>query len=126
MSKFIWPSNTTPISFNLKKNTKTVSLTHLYSYLKATCFGSHIYHHHYRRQRDKFHLSYHFITFQIKNENVWLIVKCGRKPTRCNSQMFIINTFSTCFGHHYAHLQETKDRVLLHVVCCAGSAGCGW
>jgi len=48
------------------------------------------------------------------------------KPTRCNNQMFIINTFSTCFGHHYAHLQENKDRVLLHVVCCAASTGCGW
>ena len=46
-----------------------------------------------------------------------------RKPTRCNNQMFIINTVSTCFGHHYAHLQENKDRVLLHVVYCAG---CGW
>jgi len=31
--------------------------------------------------------------------------------------MFIINTVSTCFVHHYAHLQENKDRVLLHVVC---------
>ena len=38
--------------------------------------------------------------------------------------MFIINTVSTCFGHQYAHLQENKDRVLLHVVCCAGSAEC--
>jgi len=25
--------------------------------------------------------------------------------------MFIINTFSTCFGQHYAHLQETKTCV---------------
>jgi len=25
--------------------------------------------------------------------------------------MFIINTFSTCFGHHYAHLQEIKTCV---------------
>jgi len=25
--------------------------------------------------------------------------------------MFIINTVSTCFGHHYAHLQETKTYV---------------
>ena len=33
---------------------------------------------------------------------------------------------STCFGHHYAHLQENKDHVLLHVVYCAGSDGCGW
>ena len=24
---------------------------------------------------------------------------------------FIINTFSTCFGHHYAHLQENKTYV---------------
>jgi len=25
--------------------------------------------------------------------------------------MFIINTFSTCFGHHYVHLQENKTCV---------------
>ena len=25
--------------------------------------------------------------------------------------MFIITCVSTCFGHHYAHLQENKDRV---------------
>jgi len=35
--------------------------------------------------------------------------------------MFIINTFSTCFGHHYAHLQETKmcvaARGVLHTTC---------
>jgi hypothetical protein len=29
---------------------------------------------------------------------------------------------STCFGHDYAHLQESKARVLLHTVYCAGSA----
>ena len=57
---------------------------------------------------------------------IFRFVEWERKPTRCNNQMFIISTVSTCFGHHYAHLQENKDRVLLHVVCCAGSAGCGW
>ena len=36
------------------------------------------------------------------------------------------NSASTCFEHHYAHLQENKFRVLLHMVYCAGSAGCGW
>ena len=36
--------------------------------------------------------------------------------------LFCVNMF----GHHYAHLQEIKDRVLLHTVYCAGSAGCGW
>ena len=25
--------------------------------------------------------------------------------------MFIITSVSTCFGHHYAHLQENKGRV---------------
>ena len=28
--------------------------------------------------------------------------------------MFIINNFSTCFGHHYAHLQENK----MYVTAC--------
>jgi len=38
-------------------------------------------------------------------------------------QMFIVNfirllstTVSTCFGHHYAHHQENKNHVLLHMV----------
>ena len=38
----------------------------------------------------------------------------------------LLTSVSACFGHHYAHLQENKDRVLLHTVYCAGSAGCGW
>jgi len=32
--------------------------------------------------------------------------------------MFIINTFSTCLGHHYAHLQETKTCVTARGVLC--------
>jgi len=32
--------------------------------------------------------------------------------------MFITNTFSTCFGHHYAHLQETKTCVTARGVLC--------
>jgi len=30
--------------------------------------------------------------------------------------MFIFNNFSTCFGHHYAHLQENKPYVTACVV----------
>jgi len=48
-------------------------------------------------------------------------------------QMFIIKfrcllstSNSPFFGHHYAHHQEYKDRVLLRMVFCAGSARCGW
>ena len=31
-------------------------------------------------------------------------------------QIFIFNNFSTCFGHHYAHLQENKTYVTACVV----------
>ena len=49
------------------------------------------------------------------------------KTNKMQQSDVLLSTFvSTCFGHHYAHLQENKDRVLLHVVYCAGSAGCGW
>ena len=30
--------------------------------------------------------------------------------------MFIFNNFSTCFGHHYAHIQENKTYVTACVV----------
>jgi hypothetical protein len=30
----------------------------------------------------------------------------------------LLTSVSTCFGQHYA--------LLLHMVCCSGSAGCGW
>ena len=49
---------------------------------------------------------------------MWLVVVVGRCVVGCEH--------STCFGHHCAHLQENKDRVLLHMVYCSGSAGCGW
>jgi len=38
----------------------------------------------------------------------------------------LLTSISTCFGHHYAHLQEKKKALLLHLVRCSGSAGCGW
>ena len=40
--------------------------------------------------------------------------------------MFIINFCLNMFRASYAPLQENKDRVLLHLVFCSGSAGCGW
>jgi len=36
----------------------------------------------------------------------------------------LLTYVSTCFGHHYAHLQENKGPVTA-LVCCSGSAGCG-
>jgi len=50
---------------------------------------------------------------------MWLVAVVGRCVVGCEQ-------CSTCFGHHYAHLQENKDRVTAHTVYCSGSAGCGW
>jgi len=58
---------------------------------------------------------------QVPNE--YLNMREDRIPTRCNYsdvycklQILLSTTVSTCFGHHYAHHQENKDRVLLHMV----------
>ena len=37
--------------------------------------------------------------------------------------MFIFNNFSTCFGHHYAHLQENKTYVTACVVLRCNKRG---
>jgi len=49
-----------------------------------------------------------------------------KNPQDAALRCLLLTSVSTCFGHQYAHLQENKDRVLLHMVYCAGSAGCGW
>ena len=40
----------------------------------------------------------------------------------------LLTSVSTCFGHHYALLQENKDLCVTAygIGYCAGSAGCGW
>ena len=53
-------------------------------------------------------------------------MKREKKPKNATIRCILSTSVSTCFGHHYAHLQEIKDRVLLHTVYSAGSAGCGW
>ena len=55
-----------------------------------------------------------------------LSVKREKTNKMQQSDVYYQTSVSTCFGHHYAHIQENKDRVLLHVVCCTGSTGCGW
>jgi hypothetical protein len=37
----------------------------------------------------------------------------------------LLTYVSTCFEHHYAHLQENKGPVTAFGVL-SGSAGCGW
>jgi hypothetical protein len=57
-----------------------------------------------------------------------LLAKCEERENQQDATIrcLLSTSISTCFGHHYAHLQEIKDRVLLHMVYCAGSAECGW
>ena len=45
----------------------------------------------------------------------FLNVKRQKKTQQDATIRFLLSTsVSTCFGHHYAHIQENKDRVLLH------------
>ena len=36
----------------------------------------------------------------------------------------LLTSVSSCFVNHYAHFRRSK--ALLHLLCCSGSAGCGW
>ena len=45
---------------------------------------------------------------------MWLVAVVGRCVVGCGH--LLLTTLSTCFGHHYAHHQENKDPVLLHMV----------
>ena len=38
----------------------------------------------------------------------------------------LLTSVSTCFGHHYAHLQENKGPVAAFGVYWPGFVGCGW
>ena len=38
----------------------------------------------------------------------------------------LLTSVSTCFGHHYAHLQENKGPVTAFCVYWSGFVGCGW
>ena len=53
-------------------------------------------------------------------------VKREKNQQDATIRCLLSTSVSTCFGHHYAHLQENKDRVLLQMVYRAGSAACGW
>ena len=57
---------------------------------------------------------------------VWRERERGKNQQDATIGCLLSTSVSACSGHHYAHLQENKDRMLLHTVYCADSAGCGW
>ena len=58
----------------------------------------------------------------------WNGLKCEERENLQDATIrcLLSTSVSACFGHPYAHLQEIKDRALLHTVYRAGSAGCDW
>jgi len=52
-----------------------------------------------------------------KNESL----ECEERENQQDATIrcLLSTSVSTSFGHHYAHFQENKDRVLLHMVYCA-------
>ena len=64
------------------------------------------------------------------NDRASLISKYNRnQPDATNSDLFVINSISTCFGHLYAHHQEIRLRSTAYscLSCCsccdAGESG---
>jgi len=47
-----------------------------------------------------------------------LSVKKEKNQQDATIRCLLLTSVSTCFGHHYAHLQENKDHVLLHMWYC--------
>ena len=84
----------------------------------STCFG----HHYAHLQEKKGSVTPFGVLFWFCW--MWLVAVVGRCLVGCEHCEGFCSV-STCFGHHYAHLQEKKT-MLLHLVCCSGSAGCGW
>ena len=60
--------------------------------------------------------------FRCSSNILMKSVKREKKPTRCNNQVFIVNF---CINIIMPIFRRTKT-VLLHLVYCSGSAGCGW
>jgi len=48
--------------------------------------------------------------------NEMYLVRRERKPTRSTIRCLLSTSVWACFGHHYAHLQENKDRVTAYGV----------
>jgi len=58
-----------------------------------------------------------------ENQNIHFYLKREKNQQDATIKRLLSTPVSTCFGHHYAHLQENKDRVLLHTVYCAVTSG---
>ena len=96
-----------------RENQQDATIRRLLLTSVSTCFGQHNAH----LQENKGPVTAFGVLFWFCW--MWLVAVVGRCVVGYE------HSVSTCFGHHYAHLQETKA-LLLHLVCCSGSAGCGW
>ena len=89
----------------------------------STCFG----HHYDHLQENKTYVTARGVLRWFCW--MWLVAVVGRCVVGCEHCAGYCSTLSTCFGHHYAHLQENKTYycmwcavlVLLDVV----ASGCG-
>ena len=74
-----------------------------------------------------FAFTFPFKTAEQLFKQVFNKMQCMKRENQQDAAIrcLLLTSVSICFGHHYAHLQESKNP-LLHLVYCSGSAGCGW
>ena len=81
----------------------------------STCFGHHYAHLQENKDRVLLHMAYYY-NFYLNMFRASLCPSSGeQRPCVTAYSVLLSTSISTCFGHHYAHLQEKKDRVLLHM-----------
>ena len=65
--------------------------------------------------------------FSLVSKNEYYYQQVRIRPTRCNnSDLLLINSISTCFGHLYAHRQEIQLRsTAYHCLSCCSCCDAG-
>jgi len=67
--------------------------------------------------------------FDVRRDSVQNIhgnVRTDKNQQDAKIRCLLLTSVSTCFGHHYAHLQENKGPVTAFGVYWSGFIGCGW
>jgi len=99
----------------------------LWTQTKPTQFDTHTKS--YLSQSVKFAIITRSVTIKAERLTLSEVMTCEEREKNqqdATIRCLLSTSVPTCLKHHYVHLQENKDRVLLHMVYCSGSAGCGW
>ena len=107
--RFLWPCIVSKVW--REKNQQDATIRYLLLTSVSKCFGQHYAH----LQENKGPVTAFGVLFWFCW--MWLVAVVGRCLVECEhyegfwTETNAVTFVSTCFGHHYAHLQENKDPV---------------